>query len=194
MRPHPSHPARETGLSLIELVVFMVVLSAALAGVLRVFIQAGAHSADPLQRRQALAIAESLLEEIELMPYTYCDPDDANAAGNVISTAGCTTPLPEAMGPESGETRFASPQFDNVNDYHGYTMNGIVDITNTPISALSGYSASVTVAKAALGNSFYQLTATGGFALLITVTVTMPDGNSLSLDGYRTFYAPSPAI
>jgi MSHA pilin protein MshD len=73
-------------------------------------------------------------------------------------------------------------------------MNGIVDITNTPISALSGYSASVTVAKAALGNSFYQLTATGGFALLITVTVTMPDGNSLSLDGYRTFYAPSPAI
>ena len=194
MRPQPSHPARETGLSLIELVVFMVVLSAALAGVLRVFIQAGAHSADPLQQRQALAIAESLLEEIELMPFTYCDPDDANAAATVISTAGCMTPLPEAMGPESGETRFASPQFDNVNDYNGYAMNGIVDITNTPISALSGYSASVTVAKAALGNSFYPLSVSGGFALLITVTVTMPNGDTLSLDGYRTFYAPSPAI
>jgi len=192
MRPQPSHPTRETGLSLIELVVFMVVLSAALAGVLRVFIQAGAHSADPLQQRQALAIAESLLDEVELMPFTYCDPDDPRAAETLISTALCT--ITEVMGPESGETRFASPQFDNVNDYNGYAMNGIVDITNTPISALSGYSASVTVSKAALGNSFYPLSVAGGFALLITVTVTMPSGNSLSLDGYRTFYAPSPAL
>ncbi|KQU74576.1 MULTISPECIES: hypothetical protein [unclassified Rhizobacter] len=193
MRTLPFHPIRQTGLSLIELVVFMVVLSAALAGVLRVFIQAGAHSADPLQRRQALAIAESLLEEIELMPYTWCDPDDANAAANAISTAACTT-LPEAMGPEAGETRFASPQFDNVNDYNGYAMNGIVDITNTPIAALSGYSASVAVAAAALGNSFYQLTAANNVVLKITVTVTSPDGNSLSLDGYRSFYAWSPAL
>jgi MSHA pilin protein MshD len=193
MRPQPSHPTRETGLSLIELVVFMVVLSAALAGVLRVFIQAGAHSADPLQRRQALAIAESLLEEIELMPYTYCDPDDANAAVAVASTAECASQV-EAMGPESGETRFASPQFDNVNDYHGYAMTGIVDITNTPITALSGYSASVTVAAAALGNSFYSVTAADNVVLKITVTVTSPDGNSLALDGYRSFHAPSPAI
>jgi len=186
-------PTRETGLSLIELVVFMVVLSAALAGVLRVFIQAGAHSADPLQRRQALAIAESLLEEIELMPYTWCDPDDANAAATVVSTAGCAS-LPEAMGPETGETRFASPQFDNVNDYNGYAMNGIVDITNTPVAALSGYSVAVTVAAAALGNSFYPLTAANNVVLKITVTVTSPDGNSLALDGYRSFHAPSPAL
>lgn len=192
MRPQPSHPNRETGLSLIELVVFMVVLSAALAGVLRVFIQAGTHSADPLQRRQALAIAESLLEEIELMPFTYCDPDDPIAASDLISTALCT--ITETMGPESGETRFASPQFDNVNDYHGYAMNGIVDITNTPIAALSGYSASVTVATAVLGNSFYSVTAANYKVLKITVTVTSPDGNSLALDGYRSLYAPSSAI
>jgi MSHA pilin protein MshD len=195
MRPQPSHPARETGLSLIELVVFMVVLSAALAGVLRVFIQAGAHSADPLQQRQALAIAESLLDEIELMPYTYCDPDDANAAAPVISLAGCSSVSGrESMGPEAGETRFAAPQFDNVNDYNGYAMNGIVDITNTPIAALSGYSASVTVAAAALGNSFYAVTVADNKVLKITVTVTSPDGSSLALDGYRSFYAPSPAI
>src|SRR3982750_4492035 len=106
MRTLPSHPARETGLSLIELVVFMVVLSAALAGVLRVFIQAGAHSADPLQRRQALAIAEALLDEVEQMSFTWCAPDDANAALTVTSAAGCAS-LPEAIGPESSETRTA---------------------------------------------------------------------------------------
>lgn len=183
----------QRGLSLIELVVFMVVLSAALAGVLRVFIQAGAHSADPLQRRQALAVAEALLDEIEQMSFTWCDPDDPNAALTVTSAAGCAS-LPEAMGPESNETRAATPQFDNVNDYHGYAANGIVDITNTPITALSGYRASVAVTAADLGNSYYQLTAASGAVLRITVTVTSPDGNTLTLDGYRTAHAPSPAI
>lgn len=190
----PVHPRPiQRGLSLIELVVFMVVLSAALAGVLRVFIQAGAHSADPLQRRQALAIAEALLDEVEQMPFTWCDPDDANAAQTVASAAGCAS-LPEALGPEAGESRTASPQFDNVNDYNGYAETGIVDITNTAISALSGYRASVAVATAALGNSYYQLTAASGAVLRITITVTSPDGNTLTLDGYRTAHAPSPAI
>lgn len=189
--PTPAH--RQHGLSLIELVVFMVVLSAALAGVLRVFIQAGAHSADPLQRRQALAIAESLLEEIELMAFTWCDPDDANAAVEVTSAAGCAT-QPELMGPEENETRTGTPQFDNVNDYDGYSERGIVDITNTPITALAGYSASVKVAAADLGNNFYRVTAASAAVLRITVTVTSPDGNSLSLDGYRSAHAPSPAL
>ena len=32
--------------------------------------------------------------------------------------AGCAS-LPDAIGPESGEGRFATPQFDHVDDYHG---------------------------------------------------------------------------
>ena len=35
---------------------------------------------DPALRRQALAIAESVLDEVQLMPFTFCDPDDANMA------------------------------------------------------------------------------------------------------------------
>ncbi len=182
-------PRRARGLTMIELVVFIVVVGAALAGVLRVFVTATASSADPMLRRQALAIAESLMEEVQLMPFTFCDSEDANVE-TATSTAGCAS-APEALGPEAGETRFAGPPFDNVNDYHGYTMNGgIVDITNTPVAGLGGYSASVSVAPAALNT----LTAASGDALRITVTVTGPGGVSVALDGWRTRHAPNSAM
>jgi MSHA pilin protein MshD len=187
-RAIPVATHRPRGLSLIELVIFISVVSAALAAVLSVFIQTTGTSADPMLRRQALAIAESLLEEVSLMPFTFCDGDDANVT-TATSTAGCTG-SGDAIGPESGETRFNTPQFDHVNDYAGYSMNGIVDITNTAVAGLSGYSASVAVTAAALNT----LTAASGDVLRISVTVTDPRGGTLTLDGYRTRYAPNASL
>jgi MSHA pilin protein MshD len=179
---------RVRGFTLIELVVFIVVVSAALAGVLSVFMPATTASADPMVRRQALAIAESLLEEVELMPFTYCDPDDANLE-TATSAAGCAS-LTQGIGPNTGETRFGPTQFDNVGDYAGYSMSGIVDITNTAVAGLAGYSASVAVAATALGS----ITAGSGDALRITVTVTAPGGSTVVLDGVRTRSAPNAAL
>jgi MSHA pilin protein MshD len=122
------------------------------------------------------------------MPFSFCDPDDANVE-TAASSAGCATTA-EAPGVEAGETRFVAPQFDNVNDYQGYTMVGIVDVTNTAVPGLSGYGASVSVAAAALGS----ITAASGDALRITVTVTAPGGNTISLDGYRSRHAPNAAL
>ena len=184
----PARHRTQAGVSLIELLMFIVVVGVALAAVLRVFAQASVASPDPQVRRQALAIAESLMEEVQLMPFTFCDPDDANLE-TATSSAGCAT-LAESLGPEAGETRFATPQFDNVNDYNGYSMTGIVDITNTAVSGLSGYSARVAVAADALGS----LSAASGEALRITVTVTGPGGTSITLDGYRSRQAPNAAL
>lgn len=176
---------RLRGISLIELVMFIVIVGAAIAGVLPVFIQSTASSADPLIRRQALAIAESVMSEVMLMPSTFCDPDDDNVE-TATSSAGCATSA-EALGPESGENRYGTPQFDNVNDYNGFSMTGIKDISNTAVSGLTGYSASVAVAAAALGS----ISAGSGDALRITVTVTGPANTTIVLDGYRSRYAPN---
>ena len=185
----PCTPRRGVrGLSLVELLIFIVVVSAALAGVLQVFIQSSATSADPLLRRQALAIAESLLEEVQLMPFTWCDGDDANVE-TATSAAGCAA-APDATGPEAGENRHALPQFDNVNDYHGLAMSGIVDIDGNAVTGLAGYSASVSVAAAAL----HTLGAGSGDALRITVTVTGPAGTQLTLEGYRSRHAPNASL
>jgi MSHA pilin protein MshD len=182
----PRRPPR--GLSLVELILFIVVVSAALTGVLSVFLPATAASADPMLRRQALAIAESLLEEVQLMPFTYCDPDDANLE-TAVSNAGCAS-LVQGIGPNAGETRSGSPQFDNVGDYHGYAMSGAVDLNNSAIAGLGGYNASVAVAATALGS----IAAASGDALRITVTVTAPGGTSIVLDGVRTRQAPNAAL
>ncbi len=180
--------AQARGLTLVELIVFIVIVSGALAGVLSVFLPATTASVDPLLRRQALAIAESLLEEVQLMPFTYCDPDDANLE-TASSSAGCAS-LVQGLGPNAGETRFGPLQFDNVGDYAGYSMNGIVDITNTAVAGLSGYSASVAVSATALGS----LSAASGDALLIRVSVNAPGGVGVVLDGVRTRQAPNAAL
>ncbi len=179
-------PAKERGFTLIELVIFIVIVSVALAGVLLVLTQSTASSADPQLRRQALAVAESLLEEVQLMPFTYCDPDDP-AVDTATSAAACATP--EVIGPEAGETRTGSPQFDNVNDYHGYSMPaGISDITGAAIAGLGAYSASVAVQAVALDS------APASDALRITVTVNGPGATQVKLEGWRTRYAPNAAF
>ncbi|MBC7701001.1 MAG: type II secretion system protein [Massilia sp.] len=164
---------------------FIVIVGAAIAGMLPVFIQATAASADPMIRRQALAVAESLMAEVMLMPVTFCDPDDDNAE-TATSSVGCATTA-EALGVEAGENRYGTPQFDNVNDYNGFSMSGIKDITNTAVTGLSNYNVSIAVAAAALGS----ITAGSGDALLITVTVTGPSSTTVVLDGYRSRHAPN---
>lgn len=181
-----AHRGRERGVSLVELILFILIVSVAIVGILGVLNLTAARSSDPLIRKQVLAIAESLLEEIELMPFTICDPTDANAA-TATSTAGCATAaLIEGLGPEAGQTRYSTTNpFNNVNDYHGFSMTGIRDLSNTLIPGLGAYSASVSISNGGLG------IANSAEVLLIAVTVTGPGNESATLHGYRTRYAPN---
>ncbi|MBI3375540.1 MAG: type II secretion system protein [Betaproteobacteria bacterium] len=187
------------GVTLIELVAFIVIVGVGMAGLFAAFNTMTAASADPQVRKQVLAIAESLMDEVALMPFTFCDPDDANAATATSATVGVSDPAKCATAAEvaavnttdpatneSGETRYgATTQFDNVNDYHGFSMSGIRNIADAAITGLGSYTASVTVTQAGLGGI------AAAEALLISVTVTGPSGFSTTLEGYRTRYAPN---
>ena len=190
---------REHGLSLIELVVFIVIVALAVTGVLAALNVATRGSADPLIEKQALAIAEALLEEVQLMPFTYCDPDDPNAA-TATSTAECTAGMSEdtlPLGPEAGETRTsATNPFDNVSDYNGYDTNaevppGIKDIGGAAIGGLASYRATITVAQQGIPAFGGSPAIPPTDALLITVAVAGPGNTSVTLHGYRTRYAPN---
>jgi MSHA pilin protein MshD len=186
-----SKAGRQSGVSLVELIVFIVVVSAAAAGVLVAFTSSTRGSADPMILKQALAIAEAVLEEVQLQPFTYCDPDDS-LAGTALSAAACSAGGAEAIGPELSapygpETRTsATKPFDNVNDYNNFSLSGgITDIEGNAISGLNSYSVSVSVAGQALG------TIGTTESLLIGVTVTGPGNTTVVLHGYRTRYAPN---
>lgn len=176
----------QRGLSLIELLVFIVVVGVAVVGVVSVYSLNAHSSADPMVRKQALAIAESLLEEVLAKPYTYCDPDDANVE-SAANAGECA--IPEGMGSEvaQDEARDASlALFDNVNDYDGFAMAAIRDLNGNAVPELNGYSASIQVQPAGAFNGI-----AAGETLLVTVTVTAPGNHNVSLSGYRTRYAPN---
>lgn len=152
------------GATLIEVVLFVVIVGIALSAVLGTLAMAAGRSGDPLIQRQALAIAESLLHEIVAQPFTATDPEGGA----------------EAIGPEPGEAR-GSPAaaFDHVNDYHGYTSAGIVDAGGSAVPGLAGYSVQVSVQPQALDNIG------AGDGLLVRVTVTPPAGAPFAVTGFR---------
>jgi len=195
---------QQLGVTLVELVVFMVIVSVALVGVLKVLDITNRGSVDPLVRKQALSIAESLLLEIEQQPFTFCDPEDANVS-IAVTTADCSggaaasqdqngatlnSPYP------STESRYSSTNpLDNVADYGGFTMPdancaGICSPgDNTPLTGLSTYAASVTITRAGAVAPFATFPASA--VLKIAVRVTGPANTDVTLTGYRFRYAPN---
>lgn len=148
------------GFSLIEVIVLVVVVSAALVGVLIIFQTSTRASADPQVQKQALAVAEALLDEILLASYD---------------------PLPGTG------TR---ADFDDVDDYAGYsTAGGIRDIQGNPVAGLEAYDITgVTVSVVPLNDTGATLPVVNE-AKRVTVTVAGPQGFGVTLDGYRLRYA-----
>ena len=109
----------QAGVTLIELILSMVIISIAITGVFSVMNLTVSHSADPVVQHQAIAIAEAYLEEIQLQSYT--DPNGTNV----------------------GETSRAS--FDNVADYNGLNDVGAHNQQGALLSNLSSYNVSVAV-------------------------------------------------
>jgi len=185
------------GISLVELIVFIVVVSVAVAGVLAAITVSTRSSADPMIQKQALAIAEAFLEEVQLQPFTYCDPDDANAATALSAVVNpptdCATTVETLV--SEGEDRYnVTTPFDNVNDYDGFDSTaapaGIRNINGDLISGLESYRVILAVAGQPLSGVGDDANGRPQ-SLLITVTVTGPGNTTVTLHGYRLRYAPN---
>jgi MSHA pilin protein MshD len=155
------------GFTLVEIIVAMVLIGIALAGVLSVFIVTTRSSADPMQRQQTLLIAEAYLEEI--LPKRFYDPDTSNVC-------------PAAEGSRSS--------YDNVCDYNSLNQ-APTDQFGNAIAGLSGYNVQVAVTRDGTVN-LNGLTngpaANEIRVLRVDVTVTAPNGESMTQSGYRTNY------
>jgi MSHA pilin protein MshD len=197
IRNHHLPKGRDAGLTLVELVMFIVVVSIALLGIVKMLDYTTSKSVDPQRRKQALSIAEGLLEEVELAHFTFCDPTDATA-DSATSTAGCTTTV-ENVGPEAGNAR----PFDNVNDYvtafgaaqSSFNSGATLVDANGAAFPVTGYTATLTIAPDAnlgpAGGTIASAAAPASMEVLrITVTVSYGNNESVTLEGYRTRYNP----
>ncbi|NOQ81022.1 MAG: prepilin-type N-terminal cleavage/methylation domain-containing protein [Methylophaga sp.] len=107
------------GATLIELIITIVIISVSLSGILTVVNLTTSHSADPMVQQQAIAIAESYLEEITLLPITATP--DTSVAGDRST-------------------------FDNITDYNGLNDTNATDRNGNIIVGLENYSVAVAIA------------------------------------------------
>jgi MSHA pilin protein MshD len=146
----------QSGTSLIELIFFILVVGIALVGIQTAFTFTAKGGADPLIAKQALALAQAALEEIQLQP--------------VAVVAGTCT----------GTTRNAC---NNVDDYHNISSwTGDKRLNGTSMDAtmgLANYQITVTVENGANDNGVVV----AGDIRRITVTVTN-GAHTTSLQGY----------
>ena len=152
---------RMAGVTLVELIVAIVIIGTALAGLVAAFTRANLASIDPVITQQMLAIGEGMMEEVLLKPFAVT----ADAAAEP-----------------------ARAQFNDVRDYDrlddadpGYASSGIRDIDGEPIAGLEDYGVSVRVES----NGVALTGVPAGNALRVTVTVSHGE-RRLSLTGWRT--------
>jgi MSHA pilin protein MshD len=112
----------QLGMTLIEVVIAIVVVATAVSAVLGVLSSSVARSADAMVIGQAIAIAESYVEEITLKPFVDPDAIDGEAA---------------------------RIDFDDVDDYDGLADSGARDQFGNPIAGLGGYTINVAVVPSA---------------------------------------------
>jgi MSHA pilin protein MshD len=206
VKPVSCSEARQRGFTLIDVLLVIVLLGIVAAALTATSARLASQSSQTLRSRQAFAVAQSLLDEVRHMPFTFCDGDDPNVLSATRARLGgpdCALRV-DVLGPEPGtaESRYGTTpatRFDNVSDYQGFTMPGpgcagLCDMAGNVINAtgpLAGCGARVNMVAQALPN-IAALDADGQpQALRIAVTVTCPGIEAIYADGIRVRYAPN---
>lgn len=159
-------PRRHTGVTLIELLVFIMIVGVALGGVLTSLNVANRASTDPLRPKQALAIAEAMLSEV--MAKNFCDP-------NATGTNDTTTP------PTCGRNVIEARRrdYDAIDDYDGFHLDNATALAGEHV--LIGYAVDIAVTEARLNPGNVA-------AKQVRVTVTPIGGSPIQLTAYRANY------
>jgi len=165
----------QAGFTLVELVVFIVVVSLALTGVILVINRTVTLAPEALVRTRALEIAQAYLDEIATRRY-----DENTGQGGVPrcdSSDPGAQPCSNVLGPE-GETRAV---FDDVDDYHGLDDSPPVDVAGNPFPGYDGYRVRISVAYAGAEVGL----ANDRLAKRVSLVITAPDGQTIPVTFYR---------
>lgn len=150
----------QVGVTLIELIVFIIVISIALLALISVFNQSLVNSVDPLIRVRALECAQAKLDEVTARKF------DENSPTGGVPACGSAEP-----GAVACAGIVADAGFDDIGDYNGQNfIDGDCDVT-----------VSVVGEGTDLG-----LADDANLVRLISVTSATQDGNTVVLSAYHT--------
>lgn len=165
--------ARQQGVTLVELVISIIILSIAVVALLSSFSLSIGSSADPLWRNKTLKLAQLYLDEILAKKY-----DESTPIGGVPALA---TPTCTGLGPEGSEVRAT---YNDVDDYHGITNAVPSSLTGALDSSYADYLITITV-RCEGGEVGADGAPTDNHAKKITVIVTPPNENPVTFAVYK---------
>lgn len=171
---------RESGYSLIELVVFLVIMGIAVGAIALQFTQNVSHSHEPFIRQRALAVAGAYLDEIMDKRWNENTP----VGGGCVDTASPTCsggPAPTGIGSEEASRSL----YDDVDDYQGLSDSPPQDSQGNNMTGYgSGFTVGVSVTQpAAAWNGI-----NANDVRRIQIDVQTPSGETISLTAYRINY------
>ena len=162
---------KQKGMTLVEMVISIVIISIAMTAMLSAFSTSMGRSADPLWKTKSLKLAQAYLDEILSKKY------DANTPLGGIPAPNSSSISCSVAGPASG----GRDNYDTVDDYNDLSDNPPKLVTNTNMTGYDDYTVNVTVVCA--GNDVGL--SNNKYAKLITVTVISPNGSSMPFSVYR---------
>lgn len=157
---------RQRGATLVELVMTIVIISVAIAGVVGAFALISGRGADPLNQTRAVELAQLYIDEIITKKY-----DDSTPQGGFPKySGGCN------IGPDGGESRGS---FNDVDDYHDTTDSPPRTVEGT-IDGYEGFTVAVEV-ECAGG----EVELPGPEAKRIDLRITAPGDQTFVFSAYR---------
>lgn len=183
---------QQLGLNLIEVIIFILILSIALGAIISVYIYTTRYSADTTITLKTVELSQALMDEVLSKKYDEKTPAGGACVGISSPATNCNSTLGfTAFGVDAGESR---NRFDDIDDYHDTAYcganvttnntscsgacNTLVDETGTDISAdYAGFSVCIKVS--------YAGTEINNFSLLDTTTntpATIPSNDAKRID------------
>ncbi|WP_322567453.1 type IV pilus modification PilV family protein [Thiohalophilus sp.] len=167
----------EAGFTLVEMVVFIVVLAVGLSGVVLVINRTLLDAPEALVNTRAMEIAQLYLDEIGAKKYDENTPQGGLPPCDSPDGDACTAEA--SFGPEGSESR---DLFDDVDDYHNPAFQTAADADNNPLPNYSDYDVGVTISYAGteLGLANDRL------AKRIDLIIRTPRNQQIPVTLYRT--------
>ncbi|MBI1195743.1 MAG: prepilin-type N-terminal cleavage/methylation domain-containing protein [Gammaproteobacteria bacterium] len=166
----------QSGFTLIEVVIVVVLLGIMMAGMTQVFVSTIGRSHEPALRQKALAAAEAVMDEIV---HKAWDDNTPLGGGCVASGTGACSGGPAAAGIGTEET--GRTDYDDVDDYNTVRdQDPPRDAEDQVMNGYAGFSLSVFVDQTADWNGI-----PAGDVKRIRVQVTTPTQETITLTAFR---------
>lgn len=175
--------SHQNGVTMVELVITIVIISVSLLAVVSVYSNAIQRSADPLIYARSVELGQAYLDEILTKKFDHNTP-----TGGSPPVSSGSAPFYSASLGHDGPTETATDRsnYNDVDDYDGKTYTSLEFITGDNFNQYTNYQVSIQVNN--IDTSASELASLGlvnANVKRIDVTVTNPLGATLTFTGYK---------